>query len=127
MLYLALNIHIIFITIYQITGAIMQNNKYAIVAGNAPSLAEIDYNRLPLDYDVFRCNQFYFEDKYYLGKNIKAVTFATQTFAEQIYTTLELNRRSEYNIESIFIPNHHLLPKRKREFELENLMTIFKS
>ena len=100
-------------------------NNMCVVAGNAPSLAEIDYNRLPLDYDVFRCNQFYFEDKYYLGKNIKAVTFATQTFAEQIYTTLELNRRSEYNIESIFIPNHHLLPKRKREFELENLMTIF--
>ena len=101
-------------------------NKVCIVAGNGPSLAEIDYERLPLQYDVFRCNQFYFEDKYYLGKNIKAVTFATQMFAEQIYTTLHLNNNNEYNIESIFIPNHHILPKNQREIEMESFIKIFK-
>ncbi len=103
----------------------MINNKYAIVAGNAPSLAGIDYKRLPLKYDVFRCNQFYFEDKYYLGKNIKAVTFATQMLAEQIYTTLHLNSNNEYNIESVFIVQHHVLPTTPRELELERLVQIF--
>ncbi|EAH6454264.1 alpha-2,3-sialyltransferase, partial [Campylobacter jejuni] len=47
--------------------------KKVIIAGNGPSLKEIDYSRLPNDFDVFRCNQFYFEDKYYLGKKCKAV------------------------------------------------------
>ncbi|EAI2324729.1 alpha-2,3-sialyltransferase, partial [Campylobacter coli] len=54
----------------------MKNNnqeKNVLIAGNGPSLKEIDYRRLPDKYDVFRCNQFYFEEKYYLGKNIKSV------------------------------------------------------
>lgn len=42
------------------------NIKKAIIAGNAPSLKNIDYTLLPQDYDVFRCNQFYLEDKYSL-------------------------------------------------------------
>lgn len=49
--------------------------KNVIIAGNGPSLKEIDYSRLPNDFDVFRCNQFYFEDKYYLGKKCKAVFY----------------------------------------------------
>ncbi|HDR1825404.1 TPA: CMP-Neu5Ac--lipooligosaccharide alpha 2-3 sialyltransferase, partial [Pasteurella multocida] len=38
--------------------------KSVIVAGNGKSLAQIDYSLLPEKYDVFRCNQFYFEDSY---------------------------------------------------------------
>lgn len=77
--------------------------KVAIVAGNGPSLAKIDYTLLPQEYDVFRCNQFYCEDKYYLGKKIKAVSFASQMVFEQIYTMLHLNNQNEYDIESIFL------------------------
>ncbi|EAJ3978590.1 alpha-2,3 sialyltransferase, partial [Campylobacter jejuni] len=44
--------------------------KKAIIAGNGPSLLSIDYSRLPKNYDLFRTNQFYFEDKYYLGKKV---------------------------------------------------------
>lgn len=54
--------------------------KKVIIAGNGPSLKEIDYSRLPNDFDVFRCNQFYFEDKYYLGKKCKAVFYNTYFF-----------------------------------------------
>ena len=110
--------------------------KYAIVAGNGPSLTEIDYTRLHIPtnlpancdfsdileyYDIFRCNQFYFEDKYYLGKNIKAVTFATQMFFEQIYTMLHLKQKGEYNIESLFIPCLHRTPTNERDSEMELL------
>ncbi|EOW2579722.1 alpha-2,3-sialyltransferase, partial [Campylobacter upsaliensis] len=42
------------------------DTKKAIIAGNAPSLKNIYYALLPQDYDVFRCNQFYLEDKYSL-------------------------------------------------------------
>lgn len=38
-----------------------------VIAGNGPSLAQIDYSRLPQDFDVFRCNQY----KYFLEKKIK--------------------------------------------------------
>lgn len=30
-----------------------------VVAGNGPSLKNIDLNSLPSNFDVFRCNQFY--------------------------------------------------------------------
>lgn len=76
--------------------------KNAIIAGNAPSLTQIDYNRLPLQFDVFRCNQFYFEDKYYLGKHIKAVFFAPHVFFEQYYTLKELEAKDEYSYDEIF-------------------------
>lgn len=56
------------------------NIKKAIIAGNAPSLKNIDYTLLPQDYDVFRCNQFYLEDKYYLGKKLKAVFLILVSF-----------------------------------------------
>lgn len=49
----------------------MLNTDKVVIAGNGPSLASIDYSKLPENFDVFRCNQFYFEDKYYLGKKIK--------------------------------------------------------
>ena len=102
-----------------------RKNRKCVVSGNAPSLKEIDYSRLPLVYDVFRCNQFYFEDKYYLGKNIKAVTFATQMFFEQIYTMLHLKQKGEYNIESLFIPCLHRTPTNERDSEMELLAKIF--
>lgn len=44
-----------------------------IVVGNGPSLKEIDYSKLPKDFDVFRTNTFFMEDKYYLGKKAKMV------------------------------------------------------
>lgn len=37
-------------------------NNVVVVAGNGPSVKEIDYSLLPNDYDVFRCNHFYLED-----------------------------------------------------------------
>ena len=39
----------------------------AIVAGNGPSPAKIDYSRMPRGCAIFRANQFYLEDSYYLG------------------------------------------------------------
>ncbi|EAC2141138.1 TPA: alpha-2,3 sialyltransferase, partial [Campylobacter jejuni] len=82
----------------------MKNNnqeKNVLIAGNGPSLKEIDYRRLPDKYDVFRCNQFYFEEKYYLGKNIKSVFFNPGFFFEQYYTSMQLILKKEYFIENI--------------------------
>ncbi|MPV79156.1 alpha-2,3-sialyltransferase [Campylobacter hepaticus] len=76
----------------------MQN---IIIAGNGPSLKTINYQRLPKEYDVFRCNQFYFEDKYHLGKNIKAVFFNPGVFLEQYHTTKQLQFNNEYTIDKI--------------------------
>lgn len=45
--------------------------KKVIIAGNGPSLKEIDYSRLPNDFDVFRCNQFILKINTILVKNAK--------------------------------------------------------
>ncbi|MCZ0771909.1 alpha-2,3-sialyltransferase [Campylobacter hepaticus] len=94
----------------------MQN---IIIAGNGPSLKTINYQRLPKEYDVFRCNQFYFEDKYHLGKNIKAVFFNPGVFLEQYHTTKQLQFNNEYTIDKIicstfklpFIENDNFINK----------------
>ncbi|MBZ7984101.1 MULTISPECIES: alpha-2,3-sialyltransferase [unclassified Campylobacter] len=72
-----------------------------IVAGNGPSLKNIDLNSLPNDFDVFRCNQFYCEDRYYIGKNIKLVMFNPIVIHHQIRTIHEIIKRNEYKIENI--------------------------
>lgn len=121
----------------------MKQQKYAIVSGNAPSLAEIDYsllinscnNTLNLtnntiktdlapknnvdsmanidsilsNFDIFRCNQFYFEDKYFLGKNVKFAFANPGVLFEQYYTLKTLLYKGEYNIENIVVSDFDLL------------------
>ena len=64
---------------------------------------------MPLDFEVFRCNQFYFEDKYYLGRHIKATTLATSnaTFS-QVWTMLNLLTRGEYELDKVFLQDNHI-------------------
>lgn len=56
---------------------------------------------MPLNFEVFRCNQFYFEDKYYLGRRVKGYT-AFLHFT-QVYTALNLLTRGEYDIDKFFL------------------------
>lgn len=81
----------------------MNEIKSAVVAGNGPSLAKIDYDRLPKDFDVFRCNQFYFEDKYFLGKKVKYAFMNFSVILEQYLTYKTLCENKEYLIENIVI------------------------
>ena len=76
--------------------------KPVVIAGNGPSLAHIDYTMLPTDYDVYRCNQFYFEEQYFLGKDITAVFFNPDVFFEQYYTLKQLLIRKEYTYKTIY-------------------------
>ncbi|RDU71417.1 alpha-2,3-sialyltransferase [Helicobacter brantae] len=76
--------------------------KPIIIAGNGPSLAQIDYSRLPKDFDVFRCNQFYFEPQYFLGKKIKGVFFNPFVLKEQFFTLHHLKERGEYEVEDVY-------------------------
>ncbi|MDO4433335.1 MAG: alpha-2,3-sialyltransferase [Alysiella sp.] len=79
----------------------INESKAVLVAGNGPSLTQIDYNLLPQDIDVFRCNQFYLEEQYYVGKKIKAAFFHHGLFMEQQATMSILLRNQEYECEHI--------------------------
>lgn len=98
----------------------------ALIAGNAPSLAQIEYSRLPLKYDAFRCNQFYFEEKYFVGKDVKVACFADQTLFAQIYTALLLNARNEYRINSVFLNNKRDFGGENAEYE-QNMQVLLNS
>lgn len=91
------------------------NKRAVVIAGNGPSLAQIDYSLLPRDFDVFRCNQFYFEDKYFLGKKIQAVFFNPMVFFEQYYTLKQLEERGEYCYEEVYSSMMHWAGERDYE------------
>ncbi|MCV3467483.1 alpha-2,3-sialyltransferase [Campylobacter lari] len=99
-------------------------NLNAIICGNGPSLKNIDYKSLPKEYDGFRCNQFYFEEKYYLGKNIKYVFFNPFVFFEQYYTAKKLIEKKEYNIENIICSTFNL-PTMDNENFIKNFNAYF--
>ena len=83
-------------------------SKNCVIVGNGPSLAAIDYARLPKDFDVFRCNQFYFEDKYYLGKEVKLAFAIPNVLFEQTYTLQTLRYRGEYKIQDIVVSTFNM-------------------
>ena len=70
--------------------------KPIVIAGNGPSLKDIDYRRLPKEYDVFRCTQFFFEDKYYLGKEVTGFFMGHPTFQSLFNTSIVLESSNEY-------------------------------
>lgn len=101
-----------------------RSTDVAVIAGNGPSLATMDYEYLPAEFDVFRCNQFYCESQYYLGKNIKYVFFNPHVMFEQWYTAAKLRANGDYNIEHIVcvtLPYLH----REREGSNTGLPAIF--
>nr|WP_153850873.1 alpha-2,3-sialyltransferase [Ornithobacterium rhinotracheale] len=74
-----------------------------IIAGNGPSLSNIDSNFLPANAKVWRCNQFYFEDKYYLGDKIDCAFFNPLIFEDQVHTCEILRKKKEYSIDYIIM------------------------
>lgn len=83
----------------------MKNNA-VVVAGNGPSLKNIDYRRLPDNFDVFRVNLFYKEEKYYLGKNVTAYfAGALGGVYEYFPIVLAQNIESKYNILKYYTPH----------------------
>ncbi|MGL4677411.1 MAG: alpha-2,3-sialyltransferase [Brevinema sp.] len=77
--------------------------KSIVIAGNGPSLRAIDYARLPKDFDVFRCNQFFFEDRYYLGKEITGFFISLDTVEESFTSSVVLGKRNEYFFQERYV------------------------
>ncbi len=80
-----------------------RESENLIVCGNGPSLAHINYNLLPNDFDIFRCNQFYQEESYLLGKNIKLVSLNENFILESYATYKKTIELGEYYIENIIV------------------------
>ncbi|HEC1728243.1 TPA: alpha-2,3 sialyltransferase [Campylobacter lari] len=95
-----------------------------VVAGNGPSLKNIDYTKLPIEYDVFRVNRFYHEEKYYLGKNIKAVFHIPHHFFDEYHTMQQLVFSNEYNIENIICKMYNFADRKEKIFR-ENFKYFF--
>lgn len=54
-----------------------QRTRPILIVGNGPSLASIDYDRYPHNPLIVRINNFFFEDKYYVGNHVDFVLCAT--------------------------------------------------
>ena len=84
--------------------------KSCIICGGGPSLAKIDYSRFPKDADIFRCNQFFKEEEYYVGRRVDLYMFGgdDSTAPNPYHTLMELARENAYDIdfERFFITNY---------------------
>ncbi|MFC3847145.1 alpha-2,3-sialyltransferase [Helicobacter baculiformis] len=76
--------------------------KPLIIAGNGPSIKELDYSLFPPEFEVFRCNQFYLEDKYYLGRHIQGVFYNPSVFNLQMNITKKLIHQQAYQIHRFY-------------------------
>lgn len=98
---------------------VSNNHRPILIAGNGPSLSAIDYTRLPKDVFIWRVNNFYFEEKYWLGKEVDALYMGghprvIQSFTNTLMTVLT---RREYGVktfvgrtDNLFKINSHYFP-----------------
>ena len=103
----------------QVEYIVSNNHRPIIIAGNGPSLKGIDYGRFPKNALVLRINNFYFEDRYYLGKHADMIYVAGQTnvVKDSVNTLLNTLMRGEYTsdiylarTDNIFQINESYLP-----------------
>jgi len=86
-----------------------------LVVGNGDSFIEIDYRRLPKEHKVMRFNEFYKEDKYYVGKKVDYFLGYSRSLDENYYSVRLLNTSGEYEVDMLngiyatvlFEPNKH--------------------
>lgn len=102
------------------------DEKSIIIAGNGPSLAFIDYRRYPYSAKVFRLNNFFFEDKYYVGKDVDYYMCDLGYLEGMYFNLYNLNENGEYNIKDIYITN--LTKEIQNEYPLANdaMEVVFK-
>lgn len=73
--------------------------KPVLILGNGNSLRNLNYASLPAEIDIFRVNQFYFEDLYFAGKGVDiALIAANFAVHEKFFTLQNLRDRGEYTI-----------------------------
>lgn len=116
-------------TIKKVTGE-SSSLPSIVIAGSGHSLLKIDYSRLPKEFHTFRVNNFYFEDKYYLGKHVDYYLCGVALLEQQFYNIQALKIRNEYTINSFFVHNHHNLfeeGKYKDSFPTVRVCNTFKN
>lgn len=93
----------------------------AVILGSGPSIKNINYFNIPKDYDVFRCNQFYLEDKYYFGRCVDLYFVTGPMLKHQLKTIDFLTENKEYTIRNIIVTE--FLEDRKFKDNYGNEMT----
>jgi alpha-2,3 sialyltransferase len=86
-----------------------------LVVGNGPSYTQIDYRLLPKKYKVMRFNEFFKEDKYYVGEKVDYFLVYSVHLDSFYYKMRLINMNGEYEIDMIngiyatvlFEPNKH--------------------
>lgn len=100
-------------------------SENVLICGNGPSFTQIDYSLLPKDFDVFRVNQFYLEDKYYLGKKIKVVFIGNDSLEIKLFTYKVIHYKDEYNIDEYVVADIFQYPYKDNIFFKEIEVKLF--
>ncbi|MGL4367550.1 MAG: alpha-2,3-sialyltransferase [Brevinemataceae bacterium] len=74
-----------------------------VIAGCGPSVGQINYRRVPKEFDCFRMNQFAFEEKYFLGKNVTAYFKCPEFIKEAYLYCCLLERNKEYFFKDFYL------------------------
>jgi hypothetical protein len=71
-----------------------------IIGGSGPSLNKIDYSRLPENAEIWRINNFFKEQDYFLGKNVDAIFNGgpLEEVIDRYHTFHVLAEQDTYNI-----------------------------
>lgn len=106
-----------------------QNDKPLVIAGSGPSLRRINYKKLPKEFLTFRINNFFLEDKYYLGRKVDAC-YASMPRPETLYTLANTATNYDYEFTTDCIFTRERVSKRfppKEYFprvEVEKILSI---
>ncbi len=86
-------------------------NKPALIVGNGPSSAEVDYTRIPDEVLVFRMNMFFLEGNFFFGRSVAGFFCSVRSRVIENYLLHNL-KHGEYDIDTYYTPL-------QREYEKE--------
>ncbi|MBU1055286.1 MAG: hypothetical protein KKC46_15905 [Proteobacteria bacterium] len=97
-----------------------KNNRPLVIACSGPSVAEVDYYRIPGNPVIFRMNLFFLEQDYLFGKHVDAYFWAVyrEVIQDELY---DLIIDKKYNVENYFYPMKLVDENRSHRLEIDKI------
>lgn len=97
-----------------------KNKRPLVIICSGPSIAEVDYHRIPDNPVIFRMNLFFLEQDYLFGKYVDAYFWAVyrEVVQDELY---DLICENGYNVETYFYPMRLISEIRSHRLEIDKI------
>lgn len=97
-----------------------KNTRPLVIVCSGPSVADVDYHRIPDNPVIFRLNLFFLERDFFFGRHVDAYFWAVyrEVIQDELY---ELTRDRQYDVDAYFYPMRLVRDIRSHRLETDRM------